>query len=324
MRDLSPRTLPNLTADPAGPSKAGDMYYNSTSVSARLCTIAGTPGTWKDIGSTYSKAAARIYSSTSPSIPNNVLTAIPFNAERQDEVPPGFTQQHDTATLNTRLVCRVPGWYVIVGTFYFNPSAGGSRRLSSIRLNGTTEIAGAECPPGTASTFPALNVASVTKLAVGDYVELSALQDSGGALSLAAAPQRSPELGWVLIDGGAPVSGWSTVTYGTNWRRLGNSASFEVQSQVGADGRVLLRGIIERQTSTYTLPNVIATLPVGMRPSVAVNLWGMRSNAANTTRIWSRLVVGTDGTISVTEEQAAFTEASTDYIFLDGLVFSTL
>jgi hypothetical protein len=35
--------------DPSGPSSAGDLYVNNSAV-LKICTVAGTPGTWVSVG----------------------------------------------------------------------------------------------------------------------------------------------------------------------------------------------------------------------------------------------------------------------------------
>ena len=114
---------------------------------------------------------------------------------------------------------------------------------------------------------------------------------------------------------------WTTVTYGTNWRRGNNSESLEVQSTVSAEGLVLLRGIIQRTTSTYTLPNTICTLPTGHRPGRDVFIWVPRTSTAIAL---TRINITTAGAVIVDTDLSAFVETNADFIYLDGVTFSTV
>lgn len=74
---------------------------------------------------------------------------------------------------------------------------------------------------------------------MGDYVELMAFQTSGAALNVNTGGNYTPQLAWIRFDG-APISGWQTVTYGTNWQRYNNLASEDMEP--GALGGRLVAG----------------------------------------------------------------------------------
>lgn len=68
----------------------------------------------------------------------------------------------------------------------------GARRLVDLFLNGATVIARASVPP-LSGIATVVTVSADYSLAVNDYVEVRALQDSGGALNVAVAANYSPE-----------------------------------------------------------------------------------------------------------------------------------
>lgn len=119
----------------------------------------------------------RIYrGSTDQSLPNNTLTAIQFNAEEADP-----WDGHSNSSNASRWTCpaALAGVWRIYGQVEFDASATGARRLE-LHKNGTAAIV--------KPTFVAtsgVSVASIrgtVSLVAGDYVELKALQSSGGAL----------------------------------------------------------------------------------------------------------------------------------------------
>ena len=123
--------------------------------------------------------------SLNQSIADNTNTALEFNSERSDT-----DTIHDNAVNNSRLTCKTAGAYLIGGNFAFAASATGMRQIS-ILLNGTTTIAVQRVPA--ISTDTMLSLSTVYGLAVNDYVQLFAYQNSGGALSVNAAASYSPE-----------------------------------------------------------------------------------------------------------------------------------
>ena len=130
-------------------------------------------------GVTRSSAAphVRVTHSTTQSIAHNTQTALAFDTETYD-----VGGLHDNSTNNSRLTATVAGLYVISGSVNFALSAGGTRRMAAIRFNGTLNV-GHNTSPVTASNWTPTTASAHYRLAVGDYVELMADQDTGGALS---------------------------------------------------------------------------------------------------------------------------------------------
>lgn len=134
----------------------------------------------------------RVFNSAALSIPNATATAITFDSERWDLGAPAGAEHHSTGTNTSRLTCRVAGLYVISGHMLWAGAAGGVHRIAFVRLNGTTEIGDQNSPPAATSNSH-VSVTAQWRLAVGDYVELMAYQDSGGALNVIYGAGGSPE-----------------------------------------------------------------------------------------------------------------------------------
>ena len=128
----------------------------------------------------------RAYNSVAISIPTASETIVPFDSERYDS-----DAIHDTAVSTGRLTCKTAGLYRITGRLRFAANTTGIR-YAYLRLNGATIIDfDARVPLSGLQTY--LLVSTEYQLAVNDYVELIAYQNSGAALNLEAAPNHSPE-----------------------------------------------------------------------------------------------------------------------------------
>ena len=120
-----------------------------------------------------------------------------FNTERFDQAGGASAAMHDTVTNNSRLTAVYAGVYQIVGNIQYAANGTGTRYIK-IRLNGATEIARVQLVAAASDTHT-LNITRQYVLAVNDYVELLALQSSGGALNVVAAGNYSPEFSMVRV-----------------------------------------------------------------------------------------------------------------------------
>lgn len=129
---------------------------------------------------------AELRQTVAQSIPNNSVTAITFDTEDLDGNVAG-TAQHDNSTNSSRFTAVYAGWYQVSGGVGFSSNATGVR-LSRWIVNGTT-VNGSEIELAAISGAVTLIPARTIKvyLAVGDYVELGAFQNSGGSLNSAVA-----------------------------------------------------------------------------------------------------------------------------------------
>lgn len=137
-------------------------------------------------------AAARLTTAGAVSLANNVLTVIPFDTVR-------FNSGEWVVATPTRITAIVDGIYSVSGSVSFSPNSTGQRKLS-IRQSGTLEIASEQVVNASASLPTNLTVSTITELLAGDYVELSALQNSGGNLSLLKSTNYSPEFAAVRLS----------------------------------------------------------------------------------------------------------------------------
>jgi hypothetical protein len=136
----------------------------------------------------------RAYNSIALSIPNNSTTLMTFNSERRDDA-----SFHSTSVNTGRLTVPTgyAGWYKIQGDVDWASNATGLRTLA-IRLNGGNWIAADSRTP-ISGNVTQHSISGLYYLADGDYVEMLAFQNSGGALNINATNNFSPEFSMVRI-----------------------------------------------------------------------------------------------------------------------------
>jgi hypothetical protein len=142
--------------------------------------------------------AVRVTHNAAQSLTSGVDTALAFNTERYDQAGNAADTMHDTVTNNTRLTCRYAGIYKITGNIAFAANATGFRQVY-IRLNGTTVLGYTLDVTASGTLASILNVTTDYSLAVNDYVELVAQQNSGGALNVTVSANYSPEFMMVRV-----------------------------------------------------------------------------------------------------------------------------
>lgn len=184
-----------LIADLSGGTAGALLYATSSSAIAYLPEAPtdgqalvwnAASGRWKP-GNVVSQAC-RVYNSGNESISNGANVALTFDSERFDT-----DTIHDTGSNTSRLTCKTAGKYAITGHAEFAASTAGNARYLSIRLNGATFIGAQGSPPIAGGNSVLLTVTGMYDLAVNDYVELIAYQDTGGSLNVLATGNRSPE-----------------------------------------------------------------------------------------------------------------------------------
>lgn len=136
----------------------------------------------------------RAFHNAAQSLANNTDVALALNSERWDT-----DGMHDNVTNNSRLTCVTAGLFDILGAVGFADNATGER-LAYIRLNGTTIIAMFR-HTANQTDLDELEVSTQYQLAVNDYVELIARQESGIALNAIVNAQRTPEFMMVKVEG---------------------------------------------------------------------------------------------------------------------------
>ena len=135
---------------------------------------------------------ARVYSDTAQSFANGATDALAFNQERFDT-----DAIHDNSTNNTRLTCKTAGVYVISGTIQWAFETSATHRRLAITHNGNyiDFVSHDESP----ATGHKMTITTIWKMAVNDYVELKARQNSGSALSVTVNSYHSPEFAMARI-----------------------------------------------------------------------------------------------------------------------------
>lgn len=135
---------------------------------------------------------ARVTHSVAQSIPDTTLTILAFDTERFDT-----DNIHDTVTNNDRLTCQTAGTYIILGGIRFASNATGYRQ---VRVYKNTTIISYTLLTTVSGNPTAVPVATLTDMAVGDFVQIRVTQSSGGALDVEAANQFTPEFMMIRID----------------------------------------------------------------------------------------------------------------------------
>jgi len=127
---------------------------------------------------TSSFVGARAYDTTGTSVSNATWTAIPLALETYDT-----STFHDNVTNNSRMTVPADkaGYYQINAQGLWNTNTTGSRQIA-IYKNGSVAIYGV-LPASAASGDIVSSVIFTLNLAVSDYVQMYAYQNSGGSLA---------------------------------------------------------------------------------------------------------------------------------------------
>lgn len=121
------------------------------------------------------------YQSAAQSIANATFVSLGFDTNEVDTY-----SGHSTVTNNTRYTAQVAGWYEVTGMICFTTNNAGERRGQFMK-NGSAIIASQPVGVSTAVSSSGLVMpARKVSLIVGDYVEMQAWQNSGGALNTGA------------------------------------------------------------------------------------------------------------------------------------------
>ena len=147
---------------------------------------------WDDLR--WGHYGCRVYNNANISIASSgVSQALTFNSERYDDF-----LMHSTSTNTSRLTAIRDGVYHIFAHIEYSANSTGER-FAIISLNGTTDIAvdSKTALGGGYSTY--CSVTTNYLLSSGEYVEIKAMQTSGGALNVLSSSSRSPEFGMAYI-----------------------------------------------------------------------------------------------------------------------------
>jgi hypothetical protein len=192
----------------------GDVFYKTATVVARLAGNTSTTRKFMRQTGTGSASAApawdtlilgdlpvgpsaRAKHSLDQTTQTGVTLILAFDGEDFDT-----DTIHDPTTNNTRLTCKTAGKYLVVGHAYFEGNVTNSNngdRYLWITKNGTNMAETAQPAMHGPNNETAICVSTILTLAVNDYVELRAWQDSGSPIRIKAAAGWSPVLSMIWL-----------------------------------------------------------------------------------------------------------------------------
>jgi hypothetical protein len=132
---------------------------------------------------------AKVFNSTNISLVHATFMVLTFDTIISDV---------DNMYSTGKLVCKTAGKYMVFANATFRANTTGYRKLF-LRKNGSNAnmIAGHDVLPTTGNI--SINTNALIELAVNDYVEVLALQTSGGALDLLSETYNSPVVGMIKV-----------------------------------------------------------------------------------------------------------------------------
>ena len=132
---------------------------------------------------------ARVYNDANLPIANETEVDLAFNSEVYDT-----NNIHSLATgTNSRLTCNVAGKYLIIGHFWFESQVAEiGFRNAYIKVNDSIYLCQQILPVRANPTSVSMELSTIAHLNVGDYVNLSVYQDSGGELDVRYIADRTP------------------------------------------------------------------------------------------------------------------------------------
>ncbi len=133
------------------------------------------------------------YHSTTQNAIDNAWTGVNFDSELFDS-----NGMHDNATNRERLTCKSAGLYMVWGCCEFDAYNINSRWIA-IRLNGSS-FRSEEMFPSTISIAHPMSIVALVQLAVNDYVELMAKQNSNTTRVINTSANYSPYFGMVQLS----------------------------------------------------------------------------------------------------------------------------
>lgn len=131
---------------------------------------------------------ANVYHNATQSLTSGTPAALAMNSEYNDSA-----SLHDNSTNNSRITIPTGegGWWEFSAFCEFAANATGQRKLY-LQVNGVTVFA-ALTVDATSGGVTQLAVAGKVAVTAGQYVEVWASQNSGGALNVAASPYFAGE-----------------------------------------------------------------------------------------------------------------------------------
>lgn len=182
----TPAAAPVVPAVPASAIPLAEILVPAAAASSGVYTI--TDRRQRATVDALSRIRCKLHKSANQSTENGAGTPITFDVEDVDT-----DNMHD-AVDTTRVTARTPGLYLAIGTMLYDGVSAAGARAAFIRANGVPgSVPTAPGPvvvqhvpaPGGATTI--LQAIGYARMVAGDYLELLALQTSGGALNVFAS-----------------------------------------------------------------------------------------------------------------------------------------
>jgi hypothetical protein len=165
-----------------------DYTLASATISGQAYSYAENPQNYP-----FSTVAIRVERSTNQSIPNATWTALSFDAIITEEKPATTSQWSSGSP--TRLICRLPGYYLVNAHVRFAANATGARGINLMK-NGVGVTA--TIIAAFSEQDPTIQSSTIVKLDTGDYIEAKAYQNSGAALDVVST-SNNLYLEWIRL-----------------------------------------------------------------------------------------------------------------------------
>lgn len=140
-------------------------------------------------GDTSGKPSCRVYNSANIALTTGVITVLTFDSETWDN---GGCHSTSSNTSRITIPSGSSGLWDIGATVQFAANATGSRAVSFIINGGANPLARHEITVNGAGNDTSINISTTWLFAVGDYIECTAFQSSGGNLNVVRAAESSP------------------------------------------------------------------------------------------------------------------------------------
>lgn len=161
--------LNGLASAPSNPASGdGMLYYDSVSKVIKVLDSSGN---------NRMRIAGIIQENSTQSIPDITATVATYSTETLDT-----DGMATLGTNNDRLTIRTAGLYALFGRSQFAGSASGTQRRLRLLKNTASIEVNADGPLGASGKW--MQIMGFSSLAVNDYIQLEAYQDTGGALNV--------------------------------------------------------------------------------------------------------------------------------------------
>lgn len=175
----SPQSLMTATGDLLYASAANTPAALAIGTTNQVLKVSGGIPVWGSVPTTAFVGVSCFKSAATQSLSNDTSAAITFDAEEFDT--DGF---HSTSTNTSRIT--IPsgkaGKYVFIATIEFDSNSSGNRAVF-FNKNGSLVSRGQRLNPS-GSSVTHLTTTCILDLAVADYIEVLAYQNSGGSLNV--------------------------------------------------------------------------------------------------------------------------------------------